>query len=104
MSPRGRMPSRIPGEAPSGARLADGLRALASLGPYLWPRESLELRARVVLAVGFLFAGKIINILVPLFYKHAVDALSGQPDTKVAIAAVPIALILGYGIARILAL
>jgi len=93
------MPSRIPGEAPTGARLVDGLRAMASLGPYLWPRDSLELRARVVFAVGLLFAAKIVNILVPLFYKHAVDALSGAN-----LAAVPIALILGYGIARILAL
>src|SRR5436305_14682585 len=94
MSPRGRMPSRAAGEAPTGARLADGLRALTSLGPYLWPRESLELRARVVLAVAFLFGGKLINIVVPLFYKHAVDALSGP-----SIATVPIALIFGYGIA-----
>jgi len=98
------MPSRIAGEAPTGARLIDGLRALTSLRPYLWPRESLELRARVVLAVGFLFLGKIINIFVPLFYKHAVDALSGQSNTKVAVAAVPVALILAYGLARILAL
>ena len=54
----------------------DGLRALGSLAPYLWPRESLELRVRVVLALAFLLAGKLVNIYVPLFYKHAVDALS----------------------------
>ncbi|HEX3537856.1 MAG TPA: ABC transporter ATP-binding protein/permease, partial [Stellaceae bacterium] len=93
------MPSRVAGEAPTGARLIDGLRALSSLGPYLWPRESLELRVRVVLAVGFLFAGKLINITVPLFYKQAVDAL-GTPS----VATVPVALILGYGVARVLAL
>jgi len=93
------MPSAMPGVQPTSGRMVDGLRALGSLTPYLWPRESLELRVRVVLALAFLLAGKIVNILVPLFYKHAVDDLSG-PN----IATVPIALILGYGLARILAL
>src|SRR5437764_4299591 len=79
-------------------RLGKGLRALKGLGPYLWPRESLELRFRVVLALALLIGGKLVNITIPLFYKHAVDALSpGQP----AIVAVPIAMILGYGLARV---
>ena len=56
-------------------RLKDELRALKSLAPYLWPRDSRELRARVVLAVVFLLAGKLVNIYVPFLYKHAVDAL-----------------------------
>jgi ATP-binding cassette subfamily B protein len=98
MSPRGRPPSRITGLPPTRARLIDGLRALGSLHPYLWPRDSLEMRARVVIALAFLFAAKLINILVPLFYKHAVDALSAP-----TVAAVPIALVLAYGGARVMA-
>src|SRR5439155_15201960 len=47
----------------------------------------------------FLLAAKIINILVPFFYKGAVDALSGT-----GIAVVPVALILFYGLARVMAL
>jgi ATP-binding cassette subfamily B protein len=79
-------------------RLGEGLRALKGLGPYLWPRDSLELRLRVVLALTFLIAGKLVNITIPLLYKHAVDALSGgQP----AIIAVPVATILAYGLARV---
>src|SRR5882762_7067988 len=58
-------------------KLVEGLRALRGLGPYLWPRDSIELRARVVLALALLIAGKLVNITVPLLYKEAVDALSG---------------------------
>ena len=99
MSPRGRLPSSLVGVPPTGARMIDGLRALASLSPYLWPRNSIELRLRVVLALAFLLAAKVVNIIVPLLYKHAVDALSGP-----AVAAAPVALILAYGIARVMAL
>src|SRR5437764_1472134 len=79
-------------------RLGKGLRALKGLGPYLWPRDSLELRVRVVLALALLIAGKLVNITIPLLYKHAVDALS----TGQAIVAVPVAIILGYGLARVM--
>ena len=74
MSPRGR-PISVGPARPKG-RLKDELRALKSLAPYLWPRDSLELRARVVLAVAFLLAGKLVNIYVPLLYKQAIDTLS----------------------------
>src|SRR3954468_14445155 len=101
MSPRGgRMVGRssIGGLPEPDERLAEGLRAVKGLAPYLWPRDSLELRLRVVLALALLIGGKLVNITIPLFYKHAVDALSpGQP----AIVAVPVAIILGYGLARV---
>ncbi|MBV8936868.1 MAG: metal ABC transporter permease, partial [Alphaproteobacteria bacterium] len=74
------------------------LRALKSLAPYLWPRDAVGLRARVVLALVFLLAGKLVNICVPLLYKHAVDALS---PANAAIA-VPVGLILAYGFARVM--
>jgi len=96
MSPHGR-PISV-GPARSKGRLKDELKALKSLAPYLWPRDSFELRARVVLAVAFLLAGKLVNIYVPLLYKHAVDALS--PSN--AVITVPIALIVAYGVARVM--
>src|SRR4051794_18808687 len=107
MSPRGgRMVGRssVPGASISGLpepdeRLGEGLRALRGLAPYLWPRESLELRVRVVLALVLLIAGKLVNITIPLFYKHAVDALTTPNPGLIA---VPVALILSYGAARVL--
>ena len=102
MSPRGRMPpSAMAG--PKGT-LIDGLRALKGLFPYLWPRDSLELRVRVVLAVALLAGGKLINITIPFFYKGAVDALSGKSAPgggAAAVAAVPVMLIVAYGVARL---
>src|SRR5215469_6048890 len=96
MSRRGR-PITI-GPAARKGRLKDELRALRSLAPYLWPRDSFELRARVVLAVAFLLAGKLVNIYVPLLYKQAVDALSPSHSFIVA----PVALIVAYGVARVM--
>jgi ATP-binding cassette subfamily B protein len=83
-------------------RLIEGLRALKGLGPYLWPRDSIELRVRVVLALALLAAGKLVNITVPLFYKAAVDALSAPHTAAAAMIAVPVGVILAYGLARVM--
>jgi ATP-binding cassette subfamily B protein len=83
-------------------KLAEGLRALKGLGPYLWPRDSIELRARVVLALALLIAGKLVNITVPLLYKQAVDALSGTGSAAAGVIAVPVGVILAYGLARVM--
>ena len=44
---------------------------------------------------------KGVNVIVPLLYKHAVDALT--PGHVAAIAAVPVMLVVAYGVARVLA-
>src|SRR5438132_14396741 len=103
MSPHGpRMVGRssISGLPEPKEKLAEGLRALRRLGPYLWPRDSVELRARVVLALALLVAGKLVNITVPLFYKAAADALSGPGAAAAGMIAVPLGVILAYGLAR----
>lgn len=97
MSRRGR--PITPGPLRQKGRLKDEVRALRSLAPYLWPSGSAELRVRVVLAVGFLIAGRLLNISVPFLYKHAVDAVAPGK----AVIAVPVALIVAYGLARVMA-
>lgn len=79
--------------------LVDGLKALKGLVPYLWPRDSLELRLRVVAALALLVGAKAINIAVPFLYKNAVDTLSG----KFGLVIVPVVLIVAYGMARVCA-
>ena len=76
MSPR--HPSVPGGPVDLGAKtgFADELRSLEKLAPYLWPRDSSELRLRVVLALICLAVSKIVNITVPLLYKQSVDALT----------------------------
>ncbi len=78
-------------------------KTLRTLVPYLWPRDSLELRTRVVLAMAALIAAKLANVSVPLFYKDAVDALSPAAADAAAVLVVPVALLLAYGGARVLA-
>jgi ATP-binding cassette subfamily B protein len=75
------------------------LNTIRILLPYLWPRHLFEFKVRVIIAVSLLVVAKAINVAVPLFYKHAVDALS--PGTA-AVVAVPVALLIAYGLARIL--
>src|SRR5579862_101870 len=102
MSPHG---PRMVGRSSAGGlpepeeRLAQGIRALKGLGPYLWPRDSFELRARVVLSLALLIAGKLVTIAIPLFYKRAVDVLAAPHPGLIA---VPVAAILAYGAARVL--
>lgn len=68
-----------------------------SLSRHLWPSGFMQLRVRVVLAMACLILAKVINVYVPFLYKDAVDALSLKP-----IVVLPVALIVGYGLARIL--
>ena len=92
------MRSIEPGPAKTGPR--NDLRTLRTLLPYLWPEGEAALRLRVVAAMVLLTLAKITNVVVPIFYKHAVDALS--TDTAL-ILAVPVALLVAYGLARVLA-
>jgi ABC-type transport system involved in Fe-S cluster assembly fused permease/ATPase subunit len=99
MSPRHPPPSGAPPTpAAPGLSFADELKSLSLLRPYLWPRDRFDLRVRVVLAVLCLVVAKFVNIGVPLLYKRAVDALTPGHATA---AVIPIALIIGYGLARI---
>ena len=74
-----------------------GWRELLRLvGPHLWPRNSLELRTRVVIAAALLVAAKLVNIMVPFFLKDVVDQVSSP-----SLALVPLAALIAYGAARL---
>ncbi len=83
--------------------LSQDMGVLRTLVPYLWPRDSREMRVRVVLAMLFLVGSKAATVTVPLFFKHAIDTLTATPP-GLGWAAVPVGLILAYGTARILQL
>lgn len=97
----------ISGQAATGAsksRKAQ-FKTLITLLPYLWPRGRASIRARVVSALAMLVLARIANVTVPLFYRDAVDAL-GLPASEGAattsgLVAVPIALLVGYGLTRL---
>lgn len=90
-------------EGPEKGKERSGLEwsALRSLLPYLWPPGDWGLRARVVVAMLFLALAKATNVYVPVLYRGAVDALGGERATIIVL---PIALIVGYGVVRVLSL
>ena len=92
------MRNREPGPSRTGPRR--DWRTIRTLLPYLWPPGEAGIRVRVVMAMVLLTLAKITNVVVPIFYKHAVDVLS---TNTAAVLAVPVALLVGYGLARILA-
>ena len=75
--------------------------ALARIAPHLWPVGEPMLRLRVVGALLLLAAAKAANVLVPIAYARAVDALAPQSGAG-AVVAVPIALLVGYGLLRVM--
>jgi ATP-binding cassette subfamily B protein len=87
--------------APGAAR--SDWQTVRALMPYLWPPGRAELRVRVVISMLFLLAAKGVTVAVPLLLKYAVDALSA-PTLSTGMAAVPVGLLLAYGLARIVSL
>ena len=76
------------------------LATARSLLPFLWPHGRFDLRVRVAVAMVLLASAKIANVYVPFMYKAAVDALDVATAVVIAL---PVAAILAYGIARVLA-
>jgi ATP-binding cassette subfamily B protein len=64
---------------------------IRTLLPYLW-----EYKGRVILALACLVLAKLANVGVPLVLKNIVDSLSGKEQ----VLALPIALLVAYGILR----
>jgi ATP-binding cassette, subfamily B, heavy metal transporter len=89
-----------PSDRPPTIDLDRSWAVLAILGRHLWPKGEWGLRSRVIVALLLLVLAKVTNVYVPILYKYAVDALS---DPRAQAVAVPIALILAYGLARVLA-
>jgi ATP-binding cassette, subfamily B, heavy metal transporter len=83
-----------------GVQTAGESRALLRLLPYLWPKGRPEIRVRVLSAVVLLVGAKLATIVIPLFYKQAVDALSSSGGAEIALS-VAVGFVLAYGGARV---
>jgi ABC-type transport system involved in Fe-S cluster assembly fused permease/ATPase subunit len=81
-----------------------GRRAIRTLLPYLWPGPRVEgwkeMRVRVVIAMILLVCAKVAIVYVPQLYRLAVDGLTAKPGQ--AIIAVPIGILVAYGVLRVL--
>jgi len=74
---------------------------------YIWPKDNLAIKVRVVSAMTLLVSSKMLNISVPFLFKSAVDSLNAAQgavlnlDTPETAAVTLItATLIGYGAAR----
>ena len=76
------------------------LQTIKEVLPYLWPKGKHTLKVRVLVALSLLIIAKGMNVVVPIFLKEAIDQLSLNTTTPVAI---PIGFLIAYGLSRVLA-
>jgi len=85
------------GEAEAGEQ--SEWQTLKSLLPYLWPKGRGDLKLRVVISAVLLVISQIVSLYVPILFKESVDAVT---PIEGRLAAVPVLLIVAYGLARAL--
>ncbi|KAI9434344.1 P-loop containing nucleoside triphosphate hydrolase protein [Lactarius indigo] len=71
------------------------------LAVHIWPKNDWGTRGRVVLGVGLLVGGKLLNVQVPLFFKEIIDTLNIPLDAQSTVWVVCGSVVLAYGAARI---
>ncbi|KAK6931859.1 ABC transporter type 1, transmembrane domain [Dillenia turbinata] len=97
----------------NGQQQVADINILRTLAKYLWLKDNLEFRLRVIGALGLLVAAKVLNVQVPFLFKLAVDWLTSATGNAAALASFtaanstalalfvsPAAVLIGYGIAR----
>ena len=82
--------------APSPERRSDWA-TLQRLFPYLW-----RYKWRVMAALAFMVGAKLANVGVPVLLKNLVDSLTLKPGGASALLVVPVALLLAYGMLRLM--
>ena len=78
------------------------IKTFKLLLPYLWPKKRRDLKTRVSFAVIALILAKIANVTTPLILGASVNSLTELSSGINLFMLVPVALIVGYGIARII--
>ncbi|HEY9215382.1 MAG TPA: ABC transporter transmembrane domain-containing protein, partial [Ancylobacter sp.] len=83
------------------------LVALRGLGPYLWPADRADLRARVLWGLLLLVLAKVATMFTPFIFKWATDAVAEGEGARISsdavslLIAAPVMLTLAYGFSRI---
>jgi ATP-binding cassette, subfamily B, heavy metal transporter len=79
------------------------IKTFKLLLPYLWPEKRRDLKTRVSFAVIALIFAKIASVTTPLVLGGAVNSLTELSSGINLFMLVPIALIAGYGVTKIIA-
>jgi len=75
---------------------------IKDLLPYLWPPGRPDLKLRVVIAMAALLLSKIVTVATPYFFKYATDGLNAKGGGTAIALGLPLAMVLAYGIGRVL--
>ena len=87
-------------EIAEAAERQSSLLVLRKVAPYLWPSDMPWVKHRVIWAMVALVVAKLVTVATPVFYKGAVDVLSGEGAPMLALGA--IGLTVAYGMARLM--
>jgi ABC-type transport system involved in Fe-S cluster assembly fused permease/ATPase subunit len=95
-----RRTSAVHGSSPGGE--TSQWQTMKRLLPYLWPAGRLDLKIRVIIALVLLVGSKLVTVVTPYAFKAATDALAQKDGAMIALLAVPVFMVLAYGVGRIL--
>jgi ABC-type transport system involved in Fe-S cluster assembly fused permease/ATPase subunit len=79
------------------------IKTFKLLLPYLWPEKRRDLRTRVSFAVIALVLAKIASVSTPLVLGSAVNSLTELSSGINLFMLIPVALVVGYGITKVIA-
>ena len=79
------------------------IKTFKLLLPYLWPEKRNDLKTRVSFAVVALVLAKIASVSTPLVLGSAVNSLTELSSGINLFMLVPIALVVSYGIVKVIA-
>ncbi|UOA26774.1 ABC transporter ATP-binding protein/permease [Pseudosulfitobacter sp. DSM 107133] len=82
------------------AERRSGWRTIRKVMPYLWPDNQPWVKHRVVWALVALLASKLVSVYIPIIFRDAVNVLSGEGVSELALGAV--GLTVAYGVARLM--
>lgn len=84
----------------SRAERRSGWRTIRKVMPYLWPDNQPWVKHRVVWALVALLVSKLVSVYIPIIFRDAVNVLSGEGVSALALGAV--GLTVAYGVARLM--
>jgi ABC-type transport system involved in Fe-S cluster assembly fused permease/ATPase subunit len=84
---------------------AHDIKVVRMMAPFLWPKDDMALRVRLVISISLLAATAGLNALAPALFALAVDHLTpqeifseeGEVIGSIAVTLLPLAILLGYG-------
>jgi ATP-binding cassette, subfamily B, heavy metal transporter len=79
------------------------IKTFKLLLPYLWPEKRRDLKTRVSFAVVALVLAKIASVSTPLVLGSAVNSLTELSSGINLFMLIPIALVVGYGVTKVIA-